>query len=356
MTQSPPLSPKEVSNRGWTLLWVTGLLAAPLAWMFSVVLPASPVRPFVVAAAACLLAPVPAILIMSARQKGLYERVLAARDDAAKLQLQIESMRYRTSRLRQELADADRQARLSHQLTVLGRFTAGFMHEFNNPLAIVSNRIEILLEERKDDDALRKDLEQMLKETHYMGSIAKTLLQALRRERSGEAFAPAVASDCLAEAFEAFSPAAEKHSVRIEVEASEVPPVDVPKHVLSEVVRGLVSNSLDALKGRQDGVIWMRLEPYRTAGAQVVLRVEDNGPGVADDIREHLFEPFTSGGTSRERVGLGLFLAASLLDTYDGRLSYQPREGGGAAFTIELPPARFARGQGHHWFVKGDLS
>ena len=356
-SQSPPDSSTEgYSNRGRVLIWATGLWAAPLVWILSVVLPASPGRLFEVVAAGCLLAPVPALLILNAHQKRLLRRVLAAREETAKLQLQIESMRYRTSRLREELADADRQARLSHQLTVLGRFTAGFMHEFNNPLAIVSNRIEILLEERKDDAELRADLEQMLKETHYMGSIAKTLLQALRRERGGEAFAPAIASDCLAEACTALSPAAEKQAVRIEVETSEVPPVDVPRHVLNQVVRGLVNNSLEALKGRQDGVIWLRLEPYRTAGAQVVLRVEDNGTGVADEIREHLFEPFTSGGTSRERVGLGLFLAASLLDTYDGRLSYQPREGGGAAFTIELPPARFARGQGHHWFVKGDLS
>ena len=168
-SQSPPDSGTEgYSNRVRVSLWFSGLWAVPLAWILSVVLPASPGRLFEVVAASCVLAPVPALLILGARQKGLVRRVLAAREETAKLQLQIESMRYRTSRLREELADADRQARLSHQLTVLGRFTAGFMHEFNNPLAIVSNRIEILLEERKDDAELRADLEQMLKETHYM--------------------------------------------------------------------------------------------------------------------------------------------------------------------------------------------
>jgi transcriptional regulator with AAA-type ATPase domain len=60
----------------------------------------------------------------------------------------LKTVKYRTARLRDELQAADRQARLSHQLTLLGQFTAGFLHEFNNPLAIVVGRIEVLLEER----------------------------------------------------------------------------------------------------------------------------------------------------------------------------------------------------------------
>ena len=100
-------------------------------------------------------------------------------------------------------------------------------------------------------------------------------------------------------------------------------------------------------------MIWVRLEPYRTAGAKVVARIEDNGPGVPEAIREHLFEPFISQSSGRERLGLGLFLAASLLDMYDGRVRYETREGGGASFVIELPPARFTRGQPYHWFAGG---
>ena len=108
---------------------------------------------------------------------------------------------------------------------------------------------------------------------------------------------------------------------------------------------------MDALRGRVDATIWVRLEPYRTAGAKVVLRIEDNGPGVPESIREHLFEPFISQSPGRERLGLGLFLGASLIDMYDGRLSYEERPGGGACFVVEMPPARFARGQPYHWFV-----
>jgi two-component system C4-dicarboxylate transport sensor histidine kinase DctB len=265
----------------------------------------------------------------------------------------LETVRFRTARLREELQAANRQARLSHQLTLLGQFTAGFMHEFNNPLAIVAGRIEVLLEERKEDGALCADLEQMLKETRYMSSIATTLLQALRRERGGEVFEASVPQKALEDALTALRPSAKNQEVRLMEEIGEAPRVDVPEHVIGEVVRGLLGNALQALKGRDEGVIWVRLEPYRAAGAKVVARIEDNGPGVPENIREHLFEPFVSQTSGRERLGLGLFLAASLLDMYDGRIHYETREGGGASFVVELPPARFTRGQPYHWFAGG---
>jgi C4-dicarboxylate-specific signal transduction histidine kinase len=194
----------------------------------------------------------------------------------------------------------------------------------------------------------------MLKETRYMGNIARTLLQAMRRERGSEVFVPSVPSSALEEAIAALRPSAESQGVRLVQEINEVPRVNVPEHVVSEVVRGLLSNALDALKGRDDGVIWIRLEPYRAAGAKVVLRIEDNGPGVPESIRGHLFQPFISQSAGRERLGLGLFLCASLLDMYDGRLSYEERSGGGAAFVAEMPPTRFTRGQPYHWFVGGN--
>lgn len=317
-------------------------------------LPPSALATALVVVVACVLASLPALLL----SRRHYDRLLAeagkAREEVEQLKLQLETVRYRTARLREELSAADQQARLSHQLTLLGQFTAGFMHEFNNPLAIVTSRIEVLLEERKPDAALCADLQQMLKETRYMGNIARTLLQALRRERGNEVFDPSVPSAAVQEALAALQSSATEQGVRLVEEIADVPRVNVPEHVVSEVVRGLLANALHALKGRKGGMIWARLEPYRTAGAKVVLRIEDNGTGVPESIREHLFEPFISQSPGRERLGLGLFLGASLLDMYDGRLWYEERNGGGASFVVEMPPARFTRGQPYHWFVGGN--
>ena len=343
------------SPRHWPNLatWLSGAWALPflgLSWWLRGTYPIAAVA---LAIAAAGTAPCLAIVYARRERRRILAQAADAEESVAQLKLQLDTVRYRTSRLREELQAADRQARLSHQLTLLGQFTAGFMHEFNNPLAIVAGRIEVLLDERKEDAALCADLEQMLKEARYMGKIASTLLQALRRERGGEVFEASEPRKALLEAMAAIRPGAIVEDIRLVEEIAEAPRVDVPEHVVGEVVRGLLNNAIQALKGRESAAVWVRLEPYRTAGAKVVARIEDNGPGVSESIRRHLFEPFVSQSTGRERLGLGLFLAASLLDMYDGRIRYETREGGGASFVIELRPARFTRGQPFHWFAGG---
>ena len=349
---------RRLKERSGPLLLLSGALVLPLLGLCLWLFPGTQFDRAIVSIVAVLVAPLPALLFLRGQRSRLLARSVKAEEEAAQLKLQLETVRFRTNRLREELKAADRQARLSHQLTLLGQFTAGFMHEFNNPLAIVTSRTEVLLEERTSDAALCGDLQQMLKEMRYMGNIARTLLQALRRERGSEVFAPSAPSEALEEALAALRSSANEQGVRLVQEIADVPRVNLPGHVVSEVVRSLLSNALNALKGREDATIWIRLEPYRTAGAKVVLRIEDNGPGVPESIREHLFEPFISQSPRRERLGLGLglFLGASLLDMYDGRLWYEERNGGGASFVVEIPPARFTRGQPYHWFVGANPS
>jgi len=176
------------SNAPRHLLWLSGGWVLPLWWFLRWILPPSALATSLVLLVAVFLAPLPALLVSGRQRNRTLTEARNAREEAEQLKLHLETVRYRTARLREELSAADQQARLSHQLMLLGQFTAGFMHEFNNPLAIVTGRIEALLEERKEDAALSDDLQQMLKEMRYMGNIARTLLQALRRERASEVF------------------------------------------------------------------------------------------------------------------------------------------------------------------------
>ncbi len=337
-----------------SLPWLSGILISPLWWLLLTYLSTPRFSSWKAAIVVSALAPIPGLLIYHRRNSRLTSLVRQADEAAAQLKLELDTIRFRTARLREDLSVADRQARLSHQLSLLGQFTAGFMHEFNNPLSIVSSRIEILLEERKDDEPLCADLRQMLQEARYMGNIARTLLQALRRERGAEGFEPAVLSKALQEAAAAQAPIAGEEGVRMVLELGDAPRVNLPEHVVSEVVRGLIGNSLQALRGREGGMVWLRLEPYRAGSSKVTLRVEDNGPGVPEAIRDRLFEPFVTQSAGRERLGLGLFLAASLLEMYGGNLRYETREHGGASFVLEMPQARFLRGQPYYWFLGGE--
>lgn len=346
-------APESQEDRERRWLWLTGLWFLPIGTFLYLLLPATRLDMLLLFSGGLVAAPLPALVLTRRRNVQVARRLTGEQEEAEALRQQLATISHRVGRLREELSAANEQARLSHQLTLLGQFTAGFLHEYNNPLAILINRIEILLDERRDDGALCADLDQMLGEARYMSRIAQTLLQALRRERGAEAFAPCMPGDAMQAAARAMAPAAQAAGVRIMLETPDVPRVEVPDHAVSEVLRGLIGNAITALKGRDGATVWLRLEPYRSPGTRVVLRVEDNGPGVADNLRGHLFEPFALQSSGRGHLGLGLFLAASLLDTYDGSLRYEPRAGGGACFVLEMPAARFTHDQPFHWFVKG---
>ena len=126
--------------------------------------------------------------------------------------------------------------------------------------------------------------------------------------------------------------------------------------MLQEVARTLINNAIEALAPRQPGTIWVRAEPYHQPGSRVILRIVDDGPGVPEQLRNELFKPFISAKRGREHLGLGLFLAASLLDIYNGTLRYETRPDGGAVFVLEIPPARFTLDQPYHWSAKGVAS
>lgn len=337
----------------WLLVSLSGLWVLPVwivaAWLLSGEL----------ALTACgllllVLAPAPALL--TARRR--VARMAIERDEALERAEQAnrlcETMRFRAQRLTQDLTDADRQARMAHQLTLLGQFVAGFLHEVNNPLAILTGRAEVLLVERSEDRALCRDLGEILKEARYVSKIAGTLLPALAQAKADSPFEPARLDEVLRQAVSALKPGAKAQGVDLLFEGGEPARVNLPPHVVEEVARVLVNNALQALEGSRGTCIRVCVKPGGPARSTACFSVEDDGPGVPEELRSHLFEPFVSRSSGRQRSGLGLFIVASLLKVYDGSIRYEPGERGGARFSVELPRARFTREQPYHWFVPAD--
>ncbi len=109
--------------------------------------------------------------------------------------------------------------------------------------------------------------------------------------------------------------------------------VDAAK--VERIVENLLANA--ARHTPAESRIWVRVIPN---GSEVVIAVEDEGPGVAAEHREHIFEPFQQGPDAPEYspgVGVGLTLVARFAELHGGRAWVQDREGGGASFRVRLP-------------------
>lgn len=122
-------------------------------------------------------------------------------------------------------------------------------------------------------------------------------------------------------------------AVKIELQAPDSGPVTMGDPVLFEwALEALVKNAVDALSGR-GGEIRVIVEPLEGAAR---VRVCDDGPGVAPEVRGQLFEPGVT--TKTGGWGLGLALARRIVERqHGGRLTYHPGAAGGAEFVVELP-------------------
>jgi signal transduction histidine kinase len=100
---------------------------------------------------------------------------------------------------------------------------------------------------------------------------------------------------------------------------------------LTQVLVNLVRNALQASPPRST----VRIEAARR-GPDLLVSVEDEGPGVAPDLRERLFQPFVS-GKGDQGLGMGLYMARLIVESHGGRIAASTGQRGGARFEVVLP-------------------
>ena len=127
---------------------------------------------------------------------------------------------------------------------------------------------------------------------------------------------------------------ARAHGVSVRLEAVPVPLVTVDSLQLEQALVNLINNAIDAAAQARHGPgsVTVRLG---SSGERVWIKIEDNGPGVSDDVAAHIFEPFVTNKPGG--MGLGLALSRELIGAHGGTIAWEPTEQGGARFIVELP-------------------
>lgn len=244
---------------------------------------------------------------------------------------------------------AERQLVLSERLSSLGRIAQGVAHELNTPLATIRTlaadmgaALESLHDAAGEERAaLLLDLAEssalIHEETGRLGRITQSLLAGgdLVRARIDGAvtLSAALERGC------ALVLAGARRSTRVDIDPSvERVSVAADPDRLVQVIVNLVQNASDAVRERPDGRV--RISAALEPSGEVTIRVEDDGPGIAEAIRQRLFEPFATTKPQGEGTGLGLYTSYMLVKAMRGSLTLENRREGGACAILRLPVGR----------------
>lgn len=229
-------------------------------------------------------------------------------------------------------------ARLERSFNTLRRFTADASHELRAPLALMSTEVEMTLGRERSPAEYRRTLELVEAELSGMAGLVERLL-LLARADGGQLTARLEeldVADFLHETGQRWEALAASRKVKVAVEAPDAGTAIADLGLTRRILDNLIDNA--AKNSPSGGTVTIRAD--REAGWWV-LEVADEGPGIAKEQRELIFERFGQLDTARTRdgsgVGLGLALGLAFARVQGGSLELADHHGSGAVFQLRLP-------------------
>lgn len=237
------------------------------------------------------------------------------------------------------LSAAQQRLIQSERLASMGRLAAGVAHEINNPLTGILSYAEDLLGAAAPDDPRRKDYEVILNEAMRCRRVVRGLLDFARQDPPRPE--PVRPEDLIGRAVDVVARQAAFRNIRIERRIQpDLPPLTVDRVQIEQVLLNLIVNAQQAMPEGGRIVVGAARD---AASGRVELTVEDQGPGIPDEIRERIFEPFfsTKGGKTD---GLGLAVSLGIVQQHGGSIGVENKAGGGAVVRVILPLTKEDRG------------
>jgi signal transduction histidine kinase len=243
----------------------------------------------------------------------------------------------------QQLAEAHQElatlyAKLKELDELKTQFFANVSHELRTPLALILGPAQKLAAAGELTDSQRHDLAVIERNARTLLKHVNDLLDVSKLEAGKMEMRYTETDLARLVRFVAghFDGLAAERQLQFTVEAPAALPAQVDAEKLQRVLLNLLSNAFKFTPG--GGQIRCHLE---RAGAQLLVSVEDSGPGVPPELRDVIFERFrqAEGGSTRRfgGTGLGLSIAKEFVELHQGTLRIADAPGGGAAFTLTLP-------------------
>ena len=212
----------------------------------------------------------------------------------------------------------------AHQvkLAALGRLTANIAHEIRNPLSAISHANQ-LLQEEDNDPAIKRMLQIISDNVQRVDQIIKDVLELNRRDRTNQEI---IYLENFINDFYAQFCAVEKipnDCFTLEISNADTL-VSFDRRHLNQILWNLCKNGWRHSKNVENS---LKLAVSISSKAQIVqIEISDDGEGIPESVRNHLFEPFFT--TEKSGTGLGLYIARELADANGAKLQYKTSSNG----------------------------
>jgi signal transduction histidine kinase len=239
-------------------------------------------------------------------------------------------------KLDDETRDIYHQLLQAEKMAALGQTISGVAHELNNPLATILSWSERLSQIKTLDASLRHGLDTILSESERAARIVRNLLTFARKRQTTRMMVDVnqVVGETLA--LRAYDLQLQNISV-IDALAAGLPQVFADGHQMQQVLLNLIINAEQAmLSANGRGVLVVR-SWHDVEHEAVVLEINDDGPGIPEDVQPKIFDPFFTTKDVGKGTGLGLTVAYAIVQEHGGRIRLESRPGAGASFYVELP-------------------
>ena len=242
----------------------------------------------------------------------------------------------RISQYAEELARSQAQLIQAEKLAAMGRLTASIAHELNNPLQAIQNCLHLILHRSLEQEKQRTYLTMAQEEVERLISTVQRMLDFYRpstkQHRATDVHQ--VVEDVLA----LTSKRLERGRVRVRRAFDpQIPPLHAIKNQLKQVFLNLVINAVEAMPRGGELTVRTSLSPD---GDWVSIAFCDQGTGLSQQARAHLFEPFYT--TKQKGTGLGLSVSYGIIEQHGGSIDVDTSEGRGSCFTVRLPTGPIA--------------
>ncbi|MDZ7312480.1 MAG: cache domain-containing protein [candidate division KSB1 bacterium] len=221
----------------------------------------------------------------------------------------------------------------SEKLASLGKLSASVAHEINNPLGAILVYSNLLLEETDVNSPYYANLKKIVKETTRCKDIVKGLLEFARPKEPQKY--PVDINDVVEKSLSITEHQALFQNIQLKkIYASSLPKIVADSNLLQQVFMNIILNAAEAMNG--NGVLTISTS-LNEEGKYVEIKFSDTGPGIKEEDKSRLFEPFFSTKEVGKGTGLGLAISYSIIQKHEGTIEVQSEVGKGATFTVKLP-------------------